>query len=608
MDREQAREYIKEQLLDYLHLIGKDTGKDTKKKFLCLNPAHNDHTPSMNYDKKRNKAHCFVCGADYDTLDIIGAEYNIQDPGEIFKQAHEIFNITIDGETPPAQVYQNPPKSEQKPPAEPQEQEEPDYTSLYRQAHKDIGKTDYPQSRGLTEEIINRFNIGFISAWRHPKAPATVPTTPRLIIPTSPHSYLARDTRPDIPENQQKYSKSKVGGVRIFNSQALTTAQKPIFITEGELDALSIISVGGEAIATGSTANKYKLKELLKSQKPQQPLIIAMDNDPAGETAAHQLEEILTELEITSYRANLYGQYKDANELLQENKEALRESILGAEQAIAEAEQEAQVKEAAEREAKKKEYLETSAAHYMEAFISGIKASVDTPNTPTGFKRMDEVLDGGLYEGLYVVGAISSLGKTTFIVQIADQIAKTGQDILIFSLEMARTELMAKSISRHTLQIATENGMGTRSAKTTRGITTGKRYHSYKDEEIKLINSAMKSYQEYASHIFISEGMGEIGVAQVRASVKEHIRITGNKPVVVIDYLQILAPHNERGTDKQNTDKAVMELKRISRDFKIPVIAVSSFNRANYSEPVSMQAFKESGAVEYPAIFLWGCS
>ena len=80
----------------------------------------------------------------------------------------------------------------------------------------------------------------------------------------------------------------------------------------------------------------------------------------------------------------------------------------------------------------------------------------------------------------------------------------------------------------------------------------------------------------------------------------------GNAPVVVIDYLQILAPHNDRATDKQNTDKAVMELKRISRDYKTAVIGISSLNRQSYDEPISMKAFKESGAVEYSSDVLIG--
>ena len=63
--------------------------------------------------------------------------------------------------------------------------------------------------------------------------------------------------------------------------------------------------------------------------------------------------------------------------------------------------------------------------------------------------------------------------------------------------------------------------------------------------------------------------------------------------------MQILSPYNERATDKQNTDKAVLELKRISRDFKLPVIAISAFNRTSYKAEAMFEALKESGSIEY---------
>ena len=63
--------------------------------------------------------------------------------------------------------------------------------------------------------------------------------------------------------------------------------------------------------------------------------------------------------------------------------------------------------------------------------------------------------------------------------QIGDQIASGGQDVLVFSLEMARAELMAKSISRHTLTLALARKWGTACAKTARGVTDGRRYAQY---------------------------------------------------------------------------------------------------------------------------------
>ena len=177
---------------------------------------------------------------------------------------------------------------------------------------------------------------------------------------------------------------------------------------------------------------------------------------------------------------------------------------------------------------------------------------------------------------------------------------------------------MAKSISRHTIKsvLSPENrkkaeagdpsALRANDAKSARGITDGKRQINYSRKETQLIRDSIIAYSRYADRLFIREGVGNIGVEEIREAIRRHILFTGHRPIVVVDYLQILAPYSERMTDKQNTDKAVLELKRISRDYKIPVIAISSFNRVNYKEAVSMEAFKESGAIEYSSDVLIG--
>lgn len=594
MDRQEARDQLKGNLKAYVETITKKSkGANMYVCPLCGSGTGSHSTGAFSITKEGTSWKCFSCNEGGDIFDLIGKVENISDHSEQLKRAGELFGITIDSYRATAQedfkMYQKQAKSEQ---YTHNSIHTTDYTQFFLQANKDIEKTNY--HRGLSIDTLNRFKIGYVENWRHPKAP-NAPASPRLIIPTSKESYLARDTRERIPAEQKPYSKSKVGSIHIFNAKALQTATKPIFIVEGELDALSIIEVGGEAVALGTTTKVKSLLELLKTKKPEQPLILALDNDEAGEKAYKELQEGLQELNIISYRLNPAGEYKDANEALQGNREALRQAVEEAEHIQDEAEQ-----------AQKEAYLNTSTAHFLQSFIDGISDSVNTPYIPTGFSGLDAVLDGGLYEGLYIVGAISSLGKTTLITQIADQIAQAGQDVLIFSLEMARAEIMAKSISRHTLQQVLNNGGDIRNAKTTRGITTGKRYANYSKTETDLIKEAINAYSQYAEHIYISEGIGDIGAEQIRETVKQHSLFTGNTPVVVIDYLQILAPYSERATDKQNTDKAVMELKRISRDYKTPVIGISSFNRANYSVGVTMEAFKESGAIEYSSDVLIG--
>ena len=415
-----------------------------------------------------------------------------------------------------------------------------------------------------------------------------------LIIPTGHYSYVARNTDPDA-DSDKRYRKT--GSATPINYKALQTATKPIFIVEGELDALSIIEAGGEAIGLGSTANiDLFINNYLKKQTPAQPLVLAMDNDEKGKEATDKLAGKLEELGVPYYRLDPCNGYKDANEALIADREAFIQAVAQAEHLEEEA-----------LEAEREEYMKTSTASHLQDFINGIAENANTPATPTGFAKLDELLDGGLYEGLYTVGAVPSLGKTSLILQAVDQIAESGKDVLIFSLEMARAELMSKSISRLTLLDVMEDPAGdVKNAKTSRGITAGERYKSYSQTEKDLIQRAILSYGEYAQHIFIHEGLGEIGTDFIRETVQKHIRFTGQTPIVVCDYLQILAPHDVRATDKTNTDKAVLELKRISRDFKTPVIIISSFNRENYKARVSMSAYKESGAVEYGSDVLLG--
>ena len=597
MTRDELKDYINEQEPDFLD-------KARHNGYVCpyCGQGANKGNGITRNSGNRLLWHCVNENKSRSVTGLYAGHIGIEDTPEnfprILEEAAKYYNIPLDWN-------QNQPKNERSIHTSAYtQQHEQDYTEYFKECKARIGATDYPARRGLSPEVVERFNLGYDPAWKNPKTVAAgknPPATPRLIIPTSSSSYLARDTRPDIPEGQKPYSKMKVGSVHLFNLDALDDPIRPCFVVEGEIDALSIIDVGGNALALGSTTSVSKFLGVLADRKPKQPLVIALDNDPpkpdgklgAGAEAALKLEEGLKKLGLTYYRRNPCGDYKDANEALQKNREELRAAV-----------------ETVNHEGLE-EYNRNSVAAYLQSFIDGIADSVNTPCIRTGFERLDNILDGGLYEGLYVIGGISSLGKTSVALQIFDQIAQGGEDVLIFSLEMARAELMAKSISRHTFTIAHErykkdpriaNGM----AKTARGITDGKRYQNYNKEERELINDAVKAYSNYAKNIFISEGVGDIGVNQIREAVEKHIRLTGKRPLVLVDYLQILAPYSERATDKQNTDKAVLELKRISRDYKTSVLAISSLNRMSYTGQISMEAFKESGAIEYSADVLLG--
>lgn len=592
MDRQTATEALKERLTEYVESITDHSSKGNKRAYVCPicgSGTGRNKTGAFTITKDGLKWKCFACDRGGDTLDLIGYLEDIDDYSAKVTRAAELFNLDIEA---PAE-YQNQDTQTNMHTDTTTQKTETSYISFYKQANKNIQATNYPEKRGLSKAILDRFKIGYVESWKHPNAPENVPTSPRLIIPVTKTSYLARDTRENIPDYQEAYAKAKVGSSDIFNGRAfIDDLDKPIFIVEGEIDALSIMEVGGVAVGLGSTSNTNKLVDELKDKKLERPLILALDNDSAGRRAQDELAKLLQDKKIPYITAELTTKdVKDPNDMLVRDRGALEARV---EKAISETRDD------------KEKYLETSTDNYIQDFVNGIADSVNTPCISTGFKGIDEALDGGLYEGLYIVGAISSLGKTTLVTQIADQVAKQGHDVLIFSLEMARSELMAKSISRHTVIEVLDKGGDMKNAKTVRGITAGVRYANYNDTEKELIKNAVTAYSDYAKHIYITEGVGDLGAQQIRETVEKHTRYTGNTPLVIIDYLQILAPYNERATDKQNTDKAVMELKRISRDFKTPVIGISSFNRDNYNNAVSMQSFKESGAIEYSSDILIG--
>lgn len=639
ISREDARKQIRDKLEDYLQAKGINTGS----LFNCLNPEHPDIHPSMGIDKtgaNAPQAHCFSCGAKYDTLDLIGMEYNLTSYDDQLDKAAEIFGLDIEprkhGSTPraaevfqPVSGYQNQPKTEQAATFKPVQRDNIgelpdtpviDFTPEVLAAHEELASyptaREYFKSRGLNDAIIEEYKLGYHNAGHNDLLKAHPDNLNksrkdylyRYVLPypgvDGRYTYFIteivdRAQMDDYNRKYRKINKNETGlAAPIFNERYLMKDAPPvIFICEGIYDALSAEEVGSKAIAFVGTGHRRFL-QLCKKYRPDTVFVISLDNDGSGKSAAEKVADGLKTLGLPFITRAPEGG-KDFNEMLTDYLAGFRNFI---NQATADA---LEVKEAYDQEAEaqeeenKREYLQTSAAYHLQEFVDGIADSVNTPYYPTGFDKLDEVLDGGLYEGLYLIGAISSLGKTTFALQIADHIAASGQDVLIFSLEMARSELMAKSISRLTLLGALDKDGDTRNAKTVRGITVGKWYEKYNPIERQLIKDAVAAYGEYADHLYIHEGVGDIGVDKIKEIVDRHIHYTGARPVVLIDYVQILAPFDPRSTDKQNTDKAVLELKRMSRDYKIPVFGVASFNRENYEKKVSLAALKESGSLEY---------
>ncbi len=546
----------------------------------CINPDHRDSTPSMSYHQKTQRLHCFGCGKSYDIFELIAMDYPECDsfPRQI-KKACEIFGIPFPegfGRTDPAsektvQVRRGSPEKKA-----PEPVPAADYTGMVEEAVAACGTGgSYFAARGIPAELCARYRLferdgrAYLPLFESGKCTA----------------YCARAIRDGV---QPRY-KNSTGSMGLFGVDYLKGEGQggELFVTEAVFDALSIEACGRHAVALCGAGNVRRFLNLC-AENPgaanSYRFVAAGDRDAAGQRMNRELREGLEGLGLSCGELMLPGTVKDVNELLVADRAALEELLMQA------------------ADADRLAYAHTSAADAVSELLDASIRLGSRQAEPTGFRALDQLLDGGFYAGLYVLGAISSLGKTSYLLQIAEYIAANGTDVLFFSLEMGRLELVAKGISRTTWRL--DPSAAREDAFTARQVL--RMQNQLPAGRALLLNRAIEAYRKSAGCLFVREGIAEIGAQEVREEVRQHLRLRGKRPVVMVDYLQILKPADPRASDKQNTDRAVVELKRISRDFDLPVVAISSFNRENYRSAVSMEAFKESGAVEYSSDVLLG--
>lgn len=604
MNRIQAAKEVKSRYAEYLQPAKKMIGGQPSYICpLCHNGEGSDGT-GMTIDPNGDgtQLKCFKCGFYGDIVDLFQQEHNC-DVSAAFTALYDRFGLIIDndrtGHATTSTGARNDAKGTNTAPAQekPAERaaataEKADYLPYYRACADRINEPaarDYLAFRGISQQTAARYLIGYDPAADPANAPGMIGDgyrphpCPRIIIPFNRSHYMGRSILAETEKQYRKINNRKQGdsdSVPPFNLKALDNADgRPVFITEGAFDALSVIEAGGEAVALNSTSNTRKIIDRLKAKRTRSTLILCLDSDDAGKKAAAQLADGLSELNIPYITADICGEHKDPNEALTANYAAFYAAVA-----------------AAERKISKPYNTADYIRQIMGAEIDSLRAQSDRR---TGFPNLDAQA-GGVYSGLYAVGGISSVGKTTFISQIADQMAALGQHVLFFSMEQSRLEMVSKSIARQTAAADPEKAV------TSLQIRTGAQ-----SESIKKATAAY--LQNVGDRMSIIEGNFNCTVGLIKAYTKQYIEQNdGIKPVVIVDYLQVLQAEKDPITGRKMTDKRqivddnVTELKRLSRSLEIPIFVISSINRSNYLTPIDFEAFKESGGIEYTADVVWG--
>lgn len=236
----------------------------------------------------------------------------------------------------------------------------------------------------------------------------------------------------------------------------------------------------------------------------------------------------------------------------------------------------------------------------------------------TGFRRLDRELNGGISKGLIVLGAGPSGGKSTFALQLAQSIASSDQNVpvLYYSLEMADARIISKLISRKMFLLERKD----KTHKT--HVTSDDLFNSEKaDFVLKTHGEAFQKARRSVmnlEHLYIIEEpfCARQIKEQVLAFAEEQKKRdeTMKPPFVIVDYLQIIPPDKEKtgrprlGSEKQQVEENLEEMKVLAKE--MPVLLISSLKRGGYSSakstPIEMEAFKESGGIEYSADLLLG--
>ncbi|MBR1438914.1 MAG: hypothetical protein IJ587_10305 [Synergistaceae bacterium] len=233
-------------------------------------------------------------------------------------------------------------------------------------------------------------------------------------------------------------------------------------------------------------------------------------------------------------------------------------------------------------------------------FASDLEQFQKYPPILSGFSNFDDA-QGGFVPGLYIIGAFPSLGKTTFMSQITDNMAMKGNNVLYFSLEQSRLEMVTKSISRLTAQL--DKGNKIKNAVSSINIRRG---NYVSDIQRELVKKAVEKYQDFSRNITFVECGFDSTVSDIAETVEGYMSHTGLRPCVIIDYLQIVQSGNDKNANREAVECVIRRLKKLQITNNLVMFAISSFNRSNYTTSVDYASFKETGLVEYSADVILG--
>ena len=281
--------------------------------YVCPNCNNGSGGSSTGITKKYGRWHCFKCGYSASNLDMYMIQNNldINNKNDIATAAKQLLRII------PAEPSNSiSPAVKKEPPTDnmvlslvgssisPRVRKEPQvnmctqYRIWLNNALNSPEAIAYWENRGITTETMEKYQLGFMRDQYN---------IPRVVIPVTKYSYNTRRI-----DNESTYKFIKHGQTSLYFERRLINSAASIIIVESEIDALSIVQSGFNAVALGGVGNTSKLVAAVNKYKPATTILLACDNDAAGQSANKAMHACISNSKII----NPYGAYKDANEML----------------------------------------------------------------------------------------------------------------------------------------------------------------------------------------------------------------------------------------------------------------------------------------------------
>ncbi|MEW6016442.1 MAG: replicative DNA helicase [Pseudomonadota bacterium] len=220
-------------------------------------------------------------------------------------------------------------------------------------------------------------------------------------------------------------------------------------------------------------------------------------------------------------------------------------------------------------------------AERVKAYEKPPKGGVDT-----GFSNLDAIIGGMSPGDLVILGARSTMGKTSLLRVIARQVAGKGTPVLFFSLEMPKEQqadmLMASEGRINTLDI---------------------RSHSFDDRGWKAIRRAFARLGELPLYI---DDEGGLSASEIRARARRFKSKVPDLGLVCVDYLQIMRPERRGDNRTQELGETTGILKNTARELGLPLLVLSQLSRevdkrAGKDHRPTLPDLRDSGAIEQDA-------